>query len=177
MKTLTIDQVKKKMQHLKGCRGTFESHWQDVADFFIPNRANITTKKYPGERDAFQLLDNIGVQSNELLAGALHGLLTNTDSQWFEFTTGRLDIDNDDEVRLYLQQCTRIMHNVLSNSNFHTELHEVYLEMPSIGTACMFVDEDDRSLVRFSAKPIEDYLLDEDRFGRVNQVYFTHMLS
>ena len=165
------------MSQLKGSRGTFESHWQEVADFFIPNRATITTKKSAGQKDAFQLLDNIGVQSNELLAGAMHGLLTNTDSQWFEFTTGDLATDNDDDARLFMQQSTRIIHNVLGNTNFHTELHEVYLEMPSLGTSCMFVDEDDRDVVRFSTKPIEDYLLGEDKMGVVNQVYYTQMLT
>lgn len=177
MKKLTAAQIKKKMADLKGKRGTFETHWQEVSDYFIPNRSNITVKKYPGQQDAFQLLDNIGVQSNELLAGALHGLLTNTDSNWFEFTTGRLDLDNNDEVRLYLQQCQRILHNVLNNTNFHTELHEIYLEMPSLGTGCLFVDEDDINVVRFSAKPIEDYLLDEDRHGVVNVVFFSKKLT
>ena len=177
MKKLDIKQINKKMSQLKGSRGTFESHWQEVADFFIPNRATITTKKSAGQKDAFQLLDNIGVQSNELLAGAMHGLLTNTDSQWFEFTTGDLATDNDDDARLFMQQSTRIIHNVLGNTNFHTELHEVYLEMPSLGTSCMFVDEDDRDVVRFSTKPIEDYLLGEDKMGVVNQVYYTQMLT
>lgn len=169
---LPVKKIKEIMNRLRGERGTFETHWQEVADYFIPNKANITTKKYPGQKDSFRLLDNIGVQSNELLAGAMHGLLTNTDSLWFEFTTGHLDLDNDDSVRMYLQQSARIIHNVLNNSNFHVELHEMYLEMPSIGTGCMLIEEDDTSIVRFSSKEIENYLIDEDSRGKVNQVYF-----
>lgn len=173
----TIEQIKKKINKLKGDRGTFETHWQEVADYFIPNRATITTKQYPGQKDAFKLLDNIGIQSNELLAGILHGLLTNTDSLWFEFTTGDLELDNNDEVRMYLQKVARILHNVLSNSNFHTEVHEIYLEIPSIGTGCMFIEEDDKRVIRAAAKPIENYYIDEDMHGTVNQVYYQKKMT
>ena len=137
MKKLTVSQVKEKMESLKAHRATWENHWQEVANYFLPKRSTITTRREPGQKMAFELLDNIGVQSNETLAGALHGLLTNTDSQWFEYTTGDLVMDNDDEVRLWLQKAGRATHNVLNNSNFHTELHEMYLDLPFLGTGCI----------------------------------------
>jgi hypothetical protein len=77
MKNKKVDQIKKKWMHLKSQRGTWDTHFQEVADHVLPRKNTITTKKTEGEKRTFQILDNTGIQSNELLAGALHSLLTN----------------------------------------------------------------------------------------------------
>lgn len=171
VKKLTPAQIKAKIQKLKGERGTFESHWQEVTDHFLTRKNTITSTKYPGEKRTWQLLDNTGIHANELLAGALHGMLTNPYQPWFEFTTGDAILDNQDDVRKWLQQAARRIINVLNNSNFQTEVHELYTDLPSIGTSCMFTEEDKRDVVRFSTKFIGNYYIDEDSKGRVDQVY------
>lgn len=172
MKKMTIQQMIARLQKLKGDRGTWESHWQEVEDHVVPRKNTVLSKKSPGQKRTWQLLDNTGVNSAELLAGFLHGMLTNPDSPWFEMTTGDIIRDNDDEIRNWLQAQARKMHHVLNNSNFQTEVHEVYIDLTSIGTACQTMEEDPDSIVRFSTKFIAEYYIDEDHKGRVNMVMF-----
>lgn len=171
MEKYTYKQVEEKIKKLKSQRSTWENHWQEIADHVLPRKNTITTTKTEGEKRTWQLLDNTGVNCNELLAGALHGLLTNPDLPWFEYTTGDMALDAEDEVREYLQIAARVTHNVLNNSNFQTEVHELYLDLPSIGTACMLIEEDDKQVVRFSTKFIVDYFIEENHFGLVDAVY------
>lgn len=171
MKKLTFKQVEQKIKKLKTDRGTWESHWQEITDHVLPRKNTITTTRTEGEKRTWQLLDNTGVNANEMLAGALHGLLTNPDLPWFEYTTGDLALDANDEVRAWLQKAARVTHNVLNNSNFQTEVHELYLDLPSIGTSCMFIEEDSKYIVRFSTKFIVDYFIEENHLGYVDQVY------
>jgi hypothetical protein len=168
---LTPAQIKAKIQKLKGDRGTFETHWQEVTDHFLTRKNTVTTTKYPGEKRTWQLLDNTGIHANEMLAGALHGMLTNPYQPWFEFTTGDTVLDNEDAERRWLQQSARQIINVLNNTNFQTEVHELYTDLPSIGTACMFTEEDERDIVRFSTKFIANYYIDENNKKMVDQVY------
>ena len=147
-----------------------ENHWQEVADYVLPRKNTITTTRAEGEKRTWQLLDNTGMNSNELLAGSLHGMLTNPDLPWFEYTSGDLALDADDEVKAWLQQAARVTHNVLNNSNFQTEVHELYLDLPSIGTACMFIEEDEKFVVRFSTKFIVDYYIEENHLGIVGEI-------
>ena len=171
MNKLTPNQICKKVQKLKAERGTWETHWQEVTDYVLPRKNTITNKKYPGEKRTWQLLDNTGMNSNELLAGALHGLLTNPDLPWFEYTTGNIALDSEDDVKQWLQTAARITHNVLNNSNFQTEIHELYLDLPSIGTGCMRIEQDEKDYVRFSTHFINDYYIEENHLGYVDQIY------
>ncbi len=169
---LTVKQIKQKVDMLKADRTTWDEQYQDVADYMLPRKATITAQKTPGEKRSVWVLDNTGIYCLELLAGQLHGLLTNPNSMWFELTTGTFAIDNMDDVRKFMQKTARDIHNVLNNSNFQTEVHELYIDEVGFGTAAMFIEEiDGPDLVRFSTKFIGEYYIDEDHQGRVNQLY------
>ena len=171
VKALSVKEIKEKMTRLKGERSNWESHWQEVADHILPRKNTVIRKQADGQKRQFILLDNVGMHSNELLAGALHGLLTNPNSLWFEMTTGVVDLDNVDEVRKWLQKTARSMHNVLNNSNFQMEVHELYIDLCSFGTSCMQFQEDKETIVRFSTKFIADYYVVENERGVIDQVY------
>lgn len=168
---LTLKQVQARLSKLKGERGTWENHWQEVTDYILPRKNTILNKKSDGQKRTWQLLDNTGVQSNELLAGMLHGLLTNPDMPWFELTTSNLELDSRADVRTWLQDTARDMHNILNNSNFQTEVHELYTDLVSIGTANMLLEEDPKFLIRFSTKFIADYWIEENYQGLVDKLY------
>jgi len=168
---MTFSQIEKKTQTLKTDRSNWETHWQELADHIHPRRASVISKKADGARRNFHLLDNSGVHSNEVLAGALHSFLTNPNGEFFGMTTGDMNIDNQDDVRRWIQGTVRSMHNVLSNSNFQTEVHEYYLDLPSICTSNMLMEGDEDNIVRFSTKFIGEYMIDENRFGEVDQIY------
>ncbi len=137
----------------------------------MPNKNTIKTTRAAGEKRNIQILDNTGMYCLELLAGQLHGLLTNPNSMWFEFTTGNTALDQADNVKPFLQKAAKETHNVLNNSNFQTEVHELYIDEVGFGTAAMFIDEDAKDVVRFSTKFFGEYYIDEDAHGRVNQLY------
>jgi hypothetical protein len=169
--TLTPAQVKARLAKLKSDRSTWEEHWQEIADLILPRKNTITTKRKEGDKRTAQVLDNTGIQANELLAGHLHGILTNPYAQWFELTTGKQELDLQDEVRAWLQLTTRDIHSILNNSNFQTEIHELYIDLPAFGTACMLTEEDATDIVRFSTKFIAECYIDENHLGYVDQLY------
>jgi len=165
------DNIKKEFESLKSERGTWEYHWQELADFILPRKNSITYRGTSGEKKGTQLLDNTAMQSNELLAGALHGLLTNPSSLFFGLTSGDPTIDSKDEVKKWFQNSTRKTHAILNNSNFQTEVHELYLDLGCFGTAPMLIEEDSRLFVRFKAFSISNIFIKEDARGFVNEVF------
>ena len=164
-------QIKERFEYLKTERKLWEDHWQELSDYILPNRNDITVRTTPGSKRNLILLDNTALQANELLAGALHGLLTNPNSQWFELTTGDLEIDNLDEVRGWLQRTTRNMHNVINNSNFQTEVHQYYMDLTALCTGALSVEEDDEMHIRFAARHIREIYAAENNKGRIDEVH------
>lgn len=164
-------QIKERYQKLKGERSTWETHWQEIADYFIPRKDNFNRVTTPGEKKAITLLDNTGIQSCELLAAALHGMLTNPNAEWFELSTGDEELDKNDDIRMYLQESTRRLHTLMGASNFDTEVHELYLDLCSVATAPLSVEDDEEFTFRFNARSISGVVIAENSKGMVDEVY------
>lgn len=171
LKSMDPKKVIAKFQEKKGERGNWESLWQECADVALPRKDDIQIKRSPGEQKYVGMLDSTAMTSNELLAGALHGMLTNPAGYFFNLTTGVPELDQRDAVREYIQACVRKMHDVLNNSNFQTEVHEVYLDLGCFGTACLLMEEDKKNVVRFSARPLREVFIEENTKGFVDCLY------
>ena len=161
----------KRFEQLRTNRSTWEDTWQQTLDHVVPRKADITRFQTPGSQRGTELFDGTAEHSNEVLAGALHSMLTNPSSQWFELTTGDSSLDSEDDVREFLDESAKRMHNVLNNSNFQTEVHEIYIDLGSIGTACLFMEEDAEKVIRFSARFMGEIYVSENRFGFIDTVY------
>jgi hypothetical protein len=162
----------KRLEALKSKRSTLDSHLQEIADYFHPNKNNFTREGTQGEKRTLQIYDSTGIKANDTLASALHGMLTNPSSYWFEFTTGIPELDKDDEVRRWLQRSAHVCHELMNGSNFQTEIHEYYLDLCSFGTAAMFIERDDVDIIRFSTKHIKDCWIEENNKGMVDTVFY-----
>ena len=123
----------KRYKAVKNTRSNWDEHWRDVARYVIPNKENVFDHKTraTGDKKRLRLYDSSASHYNELLASALHSMLTNPSVQWFELTSGDRDIDKDLKVKEYLQKVVRVIHQTLNNTNFQTEIHELYLDLGS----------------------------------------------
>lgn len=169
-KTLkTPEQGIKCFNQVKGDRLNWESMWDELAYYVVPLREMYNQTK--GDEKYTHLLDTTAMTSCELLAGALHGMLTNPVGYFFSLSTGNKELDDKDAVRLYLQEVTRIIHDVLNQSNFQTEVHEMYLGICGQGNSCMSVEEDPDTDVTFSTKPLKEVWWKENSKGKVSELY------
>lgn len=169
------EEIQKRIDDLSSERSLFETLWEDLGRYIIPGKRNIRTTELPGEDLNFDLYDNTAIHANELLAAALHGLLTNPNSEWFELITGDDELDSQDHIKKYLQKITTQIHHVLNATNFQTEVHEFYLDLGCFGTATMSIEEDDLDDVRFCTKFIRDVYIEEDSKGNVVELYLVYM--
>jgi len=168
-----VDLIMRRWNAMKRDRMNWESHWDELSKYVIPKKDNIYGQniKGGGEKKNQFIYDGTAIHSNELLASALHAMLTNPTTFWFEVTTGDPELDKQDKIRGWLQRATLQMHNVLNNSNFQTEVHETYLDLGSFGTAPMRIQEDDEMVVRFHARPIYEHWIAENNKQIVDVVY------
>ncbi len=168
---MTPIQLITRFNSLKSTRYVWDNHWRELCDAMLPRKNDILREQIPGTRKGIDLYDNTAMHSAELLAGALHGLLTNPATYFFGLSAGVPEIDDDDEVRSWCQDTTHRMHNVFNESNFQTEIHEVYIDEAVLGTAALSIEEDNDYVVKFKAWHIKNVYLDEDPDGKVNRLY------
>jgi hypothetical protein len=141
--------------------------WEELNNMILPRKGNVYDNTSRGEKRV-RLYDITGVLANEELASALHTNLTNPTVQFCEFSTGDSSLDVKPKVAAYLQKRTEILHSVLNGSNYQTEVHESYLDLGSVGTRVMRIDEDDEEIVKFSCRPIHEFSACENQFGIID---------
>lgn len=164
-------EIVKKFARLKGDRHNWDSYWEALAQYIVPRKDNVYGSATVGEDKNNRLYDGTSIHANELLASALHSMLTNPSSIWFDFATGDKEIDGNKEARQWMQDSVKRMIRVMNNSNFQTEIHECYIDLGGIGTAPMRIEEDDDFVVRFFARPVYEHYIEENNKGIVDTVY------
>lgn len=167
----------KRYDRLKSQRQNWESHWQEVADYMQPRKADVTKTRSKGDKRTELIFDGSPLQSVELLAASLHGMLTNPSTPWFSLRFKQNDMENEDEAKEWLEDATEVMYSAFNKSNFQQEIFELYHDLITFGTAAMFIEEDDEDILKFSTRHINEIFIAENDKGRIDTVFRKFSLS
>lgn len=158
-------------------RANVEWIWQQVGDYIMPTKNDVITQSSPGTQKYNNMLDNTGMMANEQLASTLHSYLSNPSGYFFGLSTGDPMLDMKDSVRLWIQSEVRAMHDTLNNSNFQTEIHELYLSLVGNGFSGMLMEEDEETIVRFSTRAVKELYVAENSRGAIDRVWRPYKLD
>lgn len=161
----------KRLGSLKSQRSTWESHWQEIADFVVPRKADVTKVRSAGDKRSELVFDGTAIHAAELLSSSLHGMLTNGSTSWFSLRYSNEELNSDDEAMEWLQGVEDVMYKAFNRSNFQEQIHELYIDLVTFGTGVMFVEADQEQQLRFSTRHIKECFLSEDEKGRVDTVF------
>ena len=175
-----IHLVKRKGK-LKAQRGTWESHWQDLTNFVLPNDSDFNLKRSKGDKRTTLVYDSTAIHANEMLAAGLHGMLTNPASNWFSLRIkDNNDFSDNAEAKQWLEETTNVILSELSAPAvaFPSHIHEYYLSLCSIGTACMFIGEPTRREgISLRAIHIDEIFIAENADGIIDTVFRCFKMS
>lgn len=166
-----VKDLLKRFSKLQTQRQTWESHWQEVSDYMMPRKADVTKRRSPGDKRSELIFDSSPLHAVELLSASLHGMLTNPATPWFSLKFKKSDLPDEDAANEWLQDATDRMYEAFNRSNFQQEIFELYHDLITFGTASMFIEEDSDDIVRFSTRHIGEIYISENNKGRVDTVF------
>ena len=161
----------RRLKTLHSNRSNWESHWQELADYMLPRRADITKKRAQGDKRTELIYDGTAIHAVELLAASLHGMLTGASAPWFSMRFRDPILQDSDAANEWLEATTDQMYMAFNRSNFQQEIHELYYDLVVFGTAAMFVEAGNEEGLRFSCRHIAEIYISEDAQGKVDTVY------
>ena len=179
MPSLTTDDIRwllDRNDKLKATRLLYEPLWEEIATYIFPRRIGIGYKPELGQKQTSLLYDSTAIHSNELLAASMHGTLTPSSSKWFSLKLRDETLNRVKEVMDWLDTCGDRMYLALRQSNFNSEIHEVFLDQGAFGTACLLVEERPIKTfgfqgLQFQACQNSGYCVDEDAEGKVDTLF------
>jgi len=157
---------------LREHRRHWDDQWQEIADHGL-GRRDYTVKREPGRQRNVRIYDTTMADSNGLLAAALHALLTNPSTSWFDLAFQSPQFNEIDESARWLEAVRQVMTNSFRRpeSGFTTQMHEFYTDLTGFCTACVFVEDDVGKGPSFSARPMGEIFIDEDFAGNITVTY------
>jgi hypothetical protein len=156
---------------LKSERSNFETLWQDVVDYLMPWKADITRSQSAGAKKTDLIYDSTPIYALNVLSAGLMGHLTSQAAPWFNLTCHNPFLLGDQEVQVWLQEVSRRMMVAFNRSNFSTAIHEFYEDLVGFGTASVFSVEDPLNVIRFHVFPINEIHIVENYAGQIDTVY------
>ncbi|RLC82955.1 MAG: hypothetical protein DRJ03_18220 [Chloroflexi bacterium] len=165
--------IKERLDQLATERYQWESIWQDVIDYMLPNRSPVRGTITPGEDRSVLMYDSTAYKSLLRLSANLNDMLTNQSSQWFQLGIDDKTLSNDPSVQSWLMETTEQIRKYLDGSNFYDQIHELYMDLGSFGTAIMYVEDsnDSGKYLNFKTCHIREIYLDENKYGAVDTVF------
>jgi hypothetical protein len=177
----TFEYIKKRCANLESVRQTWEDHWQEILDYVMPRKADVTFVRSRGEKRTEVLYDSTAITANNLLAASLQGTLTSASLPWFHLKLRDTETNQNRDVQLWLEDSAKRMYEIFNESNFNTEVHELYLDLVSIGTGAIFVEEGskgfDKEGIHFNCLHIAEYFIQENINGKVDTLYRKYKLT
>ena len=164
-------ELKSNLSRLMDKRSTWESHWQECADYMQPRKAEITKERARGDKRNIQIFDATAIHALELLASSLQGMLTSSANRWFAMRYKENVLNESDEAKEWLEDSTDKMYLAFGRSNFQQEVFETYHDLITFGTSCLMIEEDENDIVRFSSRHIKEFYIQENKRGFVDTVY------
>jgi hypothetical protein len=158
-------------------------HWQELADYIQPRKSNIAFQRSPAAQQTDLMFDSTAPHALELLGASMQGALTSSAFKWFGYRIRGVELTRDSELTKLLAACDRDSADAIQMSNWESESHEAYLDLPCFGTTAVLIEEAPPMLgrpagqLRFTTMRPGEFIVDEDANGRVNTVYRTFKLS
>lgn len=149
---------------------------QELADYILPRKSNITTTRTPGSKQMSKVLDSAPIRANELLASSMQGALTSASVKWFRLKTRDRALNETPTVAAWLDECADAMYLAFTQSNLAAELQELYLDLGAFGVGALMQEEKnpaskDFSGFRFQTQQAGMYRIAENADGLVDTVF------
>ena len=150
-------------------RGTFTSHWRDLAEHVLPRRIRLSyTDTNRGDKRNQKIIDSTATLAARTLKSGMMAGITSPARPWMRLITPDQDLNERDDVRSWLHTVTQRMHTVFLRSNLYNALPTLYGDQGNFGTAAMAALDDLNDVARFQVMPIGSYMIATNDRGIVD---------
>ncbi len=159
-------------QKAKARRDLWESTWKECYEYALPQRESVFSES---NNKLNQLFDGTAPDCVDQLSAIMLSEMTPPWMRWFSLTAGTdLTAEEVQQVQSGLEKISENLQIHFDRSNFAMEVHQCYLDLITVGTACLLFEEAPvgaSSAFRFTSIPLSEICLDEGPTGRLDVTF------
>lgn len=155
---------------LLGDRAPYESRWDELADYILPDRDFYAS---PGSKTMNRVFDSTAIWCNEVFAAGMHALLTSPYMPFFQYETESSRINRMPRARQWMQDASEAIYNTFANplTGWMTATDQLYLDEGAFGTGIMSLLDSRRAPVSFATRHLMECAIAENEEGEVDTLY------
>lgn len=144
MKREEFSGVKKRVKSLFQQMESKKRIFQDLRDYFCPNRGLFPEdrgNKEQMKREDLKLYNDVGIDSAKSFASGMLEGMTSPSRAWLRFRIRGEDFEEAQETKDYCDTVSKLMTSYFGRSNLYTALHGVYLEAAVFGNGLIYIEQ------------------------------------
>jgi len=159
-------------QKAKSRRDLWENVWRECYEYALPQRESVFSESTSKQNNLF---DGTAPDCVDQLSALMLSEVTPPWMRWFSLTAGTdLSTEEIQSVQGGLDKISENLQIHFDRSNFVMEVHQCYLDLITVGTACLLFEEAPigaSSAFRFTSIPLSELCLDEGPTGRLDVTF------
>jgi hypothetical protein len=171
-----VDEVCREYDTAAGDRGTWESHWQEVAELILPAYSGMFYShgqyQTPGEKRTSRQYDSNGAIALSRYAAVVDSLSTPRNQRWHGLAAGSPELMKNREVKLWMEEMTSRLfkYRYAPKANFAGQNQQVFTSKGAFGSGVLFTDElGNEPGVRYRAIHLGEIYLFENHQGVIDK--------
>jgi len=158
---------------LESERGTWEIHWEEIAERVLPRHMGFVGERTKGEKKTQKVFDSRPMIALDRFAAVMDSMLTPRQSEWHGLRATIDSLNEDREVRDWFYQVNKILRGARYSpkANFSGQNSERWISMGAFGTGVLFIDFEPGVGLRYKSVNLKDVFLMENHQGMVDTVF------
>ena len=158
---------------LAGDRNTWETHWEDVARYILPEQDEFRRKRAPGEKRQEFIFDSTGTIAVRSLTSIMDSLLTPLNQEWHTFESDIPELNRIPAVGKFFDEVTRRLFRARyrPEANFAGQNWERWQSIVTFGTGSLFIDDALGSGPNYKSIHLQETYFQENNVGRIDVCY------
>ena len=172
--------VDRRLTGLRTDRWSYWQHWRQLSDFILPRRGRYLmtpNQATRGDPVGSRIINETPTLAARTLSAGLMAGLTSPARPWFRLSIRDMDVSDNTPVRLWLDEVTKRMLTVLSQSNAYNSLHVIYEELGVFGTGCVLIEEDYEDVIRCQTLTAGEYYVASSGRNQIDTLYREYVLA
>ena len=139
-------ELKREFDRVARNRGTWEAHWQEIAERMLPSWSGSFVggnPNTPGSKRTHQIFDSTAPVALKRFAAVMDSLLTPSNQTWHHLRPSEPELAGDRDVKLWFEEVNRRLfrYRYAPKANFASQNLQDYMSLGAFGTGCMFIDK------------------------------------
>jgi len=163
---MRLDQTR---ESLRNEWSDWEASYRELGRYFRPRMPKfLGDLANEGNRKDQFIVNNWGGFAVRTLSSGMMAGITSPSRPWFNLTVADKELAENKAVKTWLADAENRMRSVFLKSNLYQQLPKLYTGLGVFGTAAMFEEEDEETVVRFVSAPTGSFYIGTNGRQKVN---------